>query len=135
MKKDIRSTIITVCILLVLGILATLYSSNIVVFSTNLITGIYSYLHHNDTCSLGVYGTAANITLTGGNSECESIRELSVKSDGTTVLYVMTATPTGTVICEGDTQDGYHYIVRDTGLFDIVGNNLCSWMLHPAQGF
>lgn len=47
----------------------------------------------------------------------------------------MTTTPTGTVICEGDTQDGYHYIVRDTGLFDIVGNNLCSWMLHPTPGF
>ncbi|SRR5216683_2734875 len=131
MNKDMRSSIITVVILSGLGLLALLFSSNIMAFGTSLISGIY----HTGTCSLGVYGTAANITLTGGNSECKSIMELSVGSDGKTVFYDMTTTPTGNVICEGDTQDGYHYIVRDTGLMNIVGNDLCSWMLNPMQGF
>src|SRR5260370_3782888 len=131
MNKDMKSTIITVVVLSGLGLLLLLFSPNILPLSLNLISSI----RNMGTCSLGVYGAAANITLTGGESECQSIRELSVTSDGKTVFYVMSTTPTGNVICEGDTQDGYHYIVKDTGLFDIVGNDLCSWMLHPTQGF
>ncbi len=130
MKQEIRGIIITVVVLVAICILI-LYATHPETFGANF----NKFLHHNDTCSLGVYGTAANMTLTGGDSECESIRELSVGSDGKTVFYVMTSEPTGNVMCEGDTQDGYHYIVRDTGLFNIVGNDLCSWMLNPTQGF
>ncbi len=114
MIKEIRAIIITVVVLVALCLLI-LYGTNPITFGANF----NKFLHHADTCSLGVYGTAANITFTGGK----------------TVLYSMSTTPSGNVICEGDTQDGYHYIVRDTGLFNTVGRELCSWMLNPTQGF
>lgn len=44
----------------------------------------------------------------------------------------MTEQPTGTVLCEADFSYGapggptVHYIVRDTGLFDLAGRQLCS---------
>ncbi len=72
--KEIRAIIFTLVILVALCLLI-LYAANPATFATNF----DKFLHHNDTCSLGVYGAAANITLTGGDSECESIRELSVR--------------------------------------------------------
>ena len=64
------------------------------------------------------------------------------------LYYLMTdTTPTGNEMCEGDTTSGgYHssidlppdiytgsrYIVRDTGILNVIGNQLCRDINMPA---
>ncbi len=97
--------------------------------------GVYSVIVSNQSCTVGITGTAASITFQGhrSNDVCQSIVDSSASSS--TKVYLMTAAPQGTVLCEGEyAYQGYrsgldalsgptvHYIVRDTGLFDLVGS-------------
>ncbi len=77
-------------------------------------------------CTVGVTGTAANVTYQGDNvaAWCDGL-----VSNNNGYYYKLTSPPTGTELCEGDinvsTWPTFHYIVRDTGLLDTVGNQLC----------
>lgn len=92
---------------------------------------IYSYVVYGtilpipQTCSIGISGTAANVTFTGINAS--AVCDGNVQ--GTSQAYLMSGTPQGAEICEGDIQEqnhSVHYIVRDTGLFNIVGSSICA---------
>jgi len=80
------------------------------------------FVHNQTNCSIGYYGTAASITYSGiaARQFCDE----AVANDSTH-YYLLTEDATGTILCEGDLANGPHYIVRDTGLFDIVGSELC----------
>jgi hypothetical protein len=88
-------------------------------------------------CTLGVYGAAASVEFDGVNAaqDCDHYRQVSVGSDNKTVFYIQSGTPTGTTLCQGKTDTGSTYTVRDTGYLDIVGHDLCGWMLNPTPGF
>ena len=77
------------------------------------------------TCSVGVTGTAANLTISGINAEsvCNGLVSNSSR------WYLMSEQPQGTELCEGQYPGGNtttHYIVRDTGILDLEGQDLCS---------
>jgi hypothetical protein len=72
--------------------------------------------------SIGVTGYAANITVSGFMVQQAANAYVQQHNQQ---LYVLSGQPTGTEICEGDIQ-GYHYIVRDTGMLMLVGNAICS---------
>jgi hypothetical protein len=78
------------------------------------------------SCSLGVVGTEASITFTGwaASKPCEESQQQTDtrKAKG---FYILTTEPVTPIVCEGD-HDGYHYKVRDTGMFKIIGNALCA---------
>jgi len=98
----------------------------------------YSYYSNGPwECSLGVYGTAANVTISGqgAGSECKNLMQTSLTPNNTTVFYSLTDQPSGTILCEGTTAEGQQYVVRDTGMFDLVGRDLCNWMLNPTPNF
>ncbi len=71
------------------------------------------------TCTVGVVGTAANVTFTGDNAqaECDSYTRAHRS------MYSLDS-PQGDELCAG-TIDGQKYAVRDTGLFHIEGLTLC----------
>ena len=86
----------------------------------------------SQTCSIGVSGTAANVTFVGINANMFCDTEVQ-QSNG---AYLITGTPTGAEICEGDLQwqrHSIHYIVRDTGLFNLVGYSLCKGLSNPRS--
>jgi hypothetical protein len=72
--------------------------------------------------TIGITGYAANITVSGFMVQPSANKYVAQHS---TELYVQSSQPTGTEICEGTIQ-GYHYIVRDTGMLMLVGNAICS---------
>ncbi len=91
----------------------------------------------NASCTVGVTGYAANVEFTGlgANGACSSF----LNSDSVH-LYQYQGEPTGTEICVGSYQTqnslisvigslSVHFVVRDTGLFDLVGNALCKSLL------
>jgi hypothetical protein len=87
-------------------------------------------IQDNQSCTVGLAGTAASITFQGYRSDdvCQTFVGLN-RPGNTYQIYAMTAPPQGTVLCEGEYKyDGIssvHYIIRDTGLFDLVGRQLC----------
>jgi hypothetical protein len=101
----------------------------------------YSYLTYRDlilpiptTCTIGVSGSAANVTLAGiaANHACDEA------SSQSTMLYHMSETPQGNELCEGDIQNkgvSLHYIVRDSGLLNLVGGYICSKLREGAIDF
>ena len=125
MKTDMLKTIFAV-LLLAVAVMA-------------LVIGRTVYLD-SQSCTVGVAGAAASFTLQGENSPdiCQSL--VDSNRPGNTQLYLMTATPQGTVLCEGEyhyqgsgTSPTVHYIVRDTGLFDLVGKELCQYFERTGQ--
>lgn len=86
----------------------------------------------SQTCSIGVSGTAANVTFEGINANAFCDMEVQSSNEA----YLMTGTPVGAEICEGDLQwqnHSIHYIVRDTGLFNLVGYALCKSLSNPRS--
>ncbi len=104
-----------------------------VILGLLVVGAVVLWVHIRDTqqCTIGVVGTAANITYQGSEAPTVCNEIVSNPSYGGH-YYKMTEQPTGTVLCEADFSYGapggpnVHYIVRDTGLFDLVGRQLCS---------
>jgi hypothetical protein len=89
------------------------------------------------SCTVGVTGTAATFTIEGwtANQDCHSIVDGSQSFLGTfppSQVFLYTGTPTNPEVCEFDTN-GRHVIVRDEGLFKLVGNVLCTAWRNPQQ--
>ncbi len=77
------------------------------------------------SCTLGITGTAANVTLSGFGANLACSKGVQ---QYTSVLY-SSSNPAGNEMCEGDIKaDGIpvHYLVRDSGVLNLVGNYLCS---------
>jgi hypothetical protein len=104
------------------------------------------------SCTVGVVGTAASITFTdidinGTSYSSPSQNDCRVMASASQQYYLMTnQSPSGTLLCEGDLtnnswyssdlpsdlQPGVHYKVYDTGMFDLVGSQLCHDINEPA---
>lgn len=85
------------------------------------------------SCTVGVVGASANITVSGIGADlaCRKI----VERDRAQLYLMAEGTPQGDEICEGDfdnTEFPLHYLVRDMGLFKIIGNGLCSTLTSGA---
>jgi hypothetical protein len=91
------------------------------------------YTAQNYTCTMGVSGTAANVTFKGPQAKgfCSSPAGWQY---GGNRFYALEQ-PQGVILCEGQlTLQGStaDYTVRDTGLLDIVGSGLCKWFSEGA---
>src|SRR2546423_5688737 len=64
----------------------------------------------SQTCTVGIVGTAASITYTGPQAQAACDQAVQ---DNPQSVYLMTVTPTGNVMCEGN-RAGYHLVVRDS---------------------
>ncbi len=81
------------------------------------------------SCTLGITGTAANVTLSGfgANLACGKVAQQYSEH-----VYQVSGSAQGSELCEGDiTADGLtlHYLVRDTGMLNLVGNYVCSQLV------
>lgn len=89
----------------------------------------------NASCAVGVTGYAANIEFTGLGAAgvCSNM----IQRDSIH-YYQYQGEPTGTEICVGNYQmQGslpVHFVVRDTGLFNLVGAVLCKSLLSSGTG-
>lgn len=74
-------------------------------------------------CYVGYTGHNATISVTGiaAGAVCDKI----VASDKN--LFRMTQAPAEKVICERD-YSGFHFTVRDKGILNTIGNQLCKKM-------
>lgn len=91
------------------------------------------YTANNQSCTMGVSGTAANVTFSGPQSSGFCANPAGWQYNGTP-FYALDQ-PQGVILCEGQlTLDGQTatYTVRDTGLLDIVGSGLCKWFREGA---
>lgn len=82
------------------------------------------------TCTLGVSGTDATLTVTGwrATAECDAELERSPR-----LLYRRDAATDASVLCEQD-RNGKHYVVRDRGVMMIVGRTLCAGLSENPDG-
>src|SRR5258708_1572466 len=104
-----------------------------VIFLGCIVVGVialvwYSNYLVNATCSMGVSGTAANVTFKGNQAADFCTNPTGWKFGGTT-FYTLDQ-PQGVTLCEGSlTSNGTtaQYTIRDTGVFDIMGSELCQW--------
>ncbi|SRR6266487_1041461 len=117
---------------ILLGVLAAL-----------LIVGVLSFLYRPQVarlvehilprCSVGFRYASTSITVIGINAEtmCQKlIQGFNHACDNKQncrhfTLYEMSSEPTQPEICEGDYQNN-HLIIRDEGLFNLIGSWLCS---------
>ncbi|MBP6704826.1 MAG: hypothetical protein KBH14_09375 [Vicinamibacteria bacterium] len=91
-------------------------------------------------CYVGVRGTEASVTVkaTLPNDTCEAVIKNptayfgDIAEDGKKELYAMSEPPLQPVICEYNVQ-GKHFMVRDDGMFKVVGNLLCSGLAKRAD--
>jgi hypothetical protein len=75
----------------------------------------------NSECTVGYSGTDLSITIrgTGASQACDEMDDSSVE------WYSMNGAPNTTVICTGKV-DGGEVTVRDSGMFKVLGNSLCT---------
>jgi len=109
--------------LVIIGVFSFLYRSQVTVLAERILP----------RCSVGVRGTSASITFIGIGAEpaCQQfIYDLNHFCDNKTNCitlagYEMSSEPTQPEVCEGDYQNN-HVIVRDEGIFKIIGNGFCN---------
>ena len=100
----------------------------IILASAVLVAILYSHAA-SSSCTVGVTGTAANVTFVGGSSQsdCSSMvngNNQKYYSNGTPEYYQYNGDPSGTEVCSG-LFGSDAYVVRDTGLFMMAGGQLC----------
>jgi hypothetical protein len=91
-------------------------------------------------CYVGVRGTEASITVKAlfPDATCDALIKNPVKYIGDIAeenrreLCSMSERPTQPVMCEY-TIDGKHFLVRDDGMFKVVGNILCASLARRAD--
>jgi hypothetical protein len=91
---------------------------------------VISSIAGSHSCTIGIAGSAANITFTGIGSQdvCDSTTQQVPQT------YPYQGEPTGTELCSGAdaSYPSVTYTVRDTGLFDLIGSQICQ-RLQGAQ--
>lgn len=98
-----------------------------------IVIGGISYAYCNQSCTMGVSSTAANVTFKGPQAQnfCSDPAGWQV---GNNHFYTLNQ-PQGDILCDGQiTLSGStaEYIVRDSGSLDIVGGELCKWLAAGA---
>lgn len=78
--------------------------------------------HATSTCTIGVRGTRASITVHGPGA---TFRCKNFMPDSSDNYYIRSERATEPVLCEGE-RSGLHYAVRDDGVLVLVGRVLCS---------
>lgn len=110
------------------------------------VLGTYNYIRQTSPCTLGVTGYAANITFQGdqASNDCNLFIQQYPNH-----YYKMDEDPTGTILCEGTLSEGKeyyginagiptgltagsHFTVRDTGMLDLVGGQICRDLMPSA---
>jgi hypothetical protein len=79
------------------------------------------------TCSVGVTGTSAIITISGASASQECNDLVAGKGPRLCVgctYYHYSGTPTEPEVCEIQ-SGGRHYVVRDQGVLKVYGNQIC----------
>lgn len=100
------------------------------VVAVAIVIGV-SIVRNSQSCTIGISGTAASVTFQGYKSDyvCQIFLSLN-KPENAQQIYQMTTAPQGAVLCEGEyAYDGInkvHYIIRDSGLLDTEGSQLCN---------
>jgi hypothetical protein len=94
-----------------------------------IVAGGFSYTYYNQSCTMGVSSTAANVTFKGPQAHnfCSDPSGWQV---GSNHFYILNQ-PQGDILCDGQiTLSGStaEYTVRDSGSLDIVGGELCKWL-------
>lgn len=98
----------------------------------------------NEDCTYGFLGTAASVELHGEgaiatcNATVQSAQATQAAfpdggPTGTGSAYLETGTPQGAEICSG-TWGQLTYTVRDSGLFNLTGNDVCTWFESQVKG-
>jgi hypothetical protein len=83
-------------------------------------------------CSVGIVGANATITFTGVDAETQCNQAVTNPNDKVSWYELQGVQPSGNVMCEG-TLHGDTIIVRDQGVFNIYGNELCSNFLKAGM--
>ncbi len=86
------------------------------------------------TCSVGIVGSNATITFTGVDAETQCNQAVTNPNNKVSWYELQGVQPSGNVMCEGTLQ-GDTIIVRDQGVFNIYGNELCSNFLKAGMMF
>ena len=92
------------------------------------IAGVLVYSVNHATCTIGVSGTAATVTLSGVDAPDFCSRMIK-----TNTSYKYEGEPSGSQMCSGDYRlpngNMLHYTVRDSGAFMLAGNQLCKFFM------
>lgn len=104
----------------------------VVLIFLGIVTWAITYTY-NQSCTMGVSSTAANVTFKGPQAQnfCSDPSGWQV---GDNHFYALDQ-PQGVILCDGQiTLNGStaEYTVRDSGMFDIVGSELCKWLEQGA---
>jgi len=84
------------------------------------------------TCSVGMVGAHAAITFTGVDAETQCNQIVTYPGNKVKWYELQGAEPTGNVMCEGTIQ-GDTIIVRDQGVFNFYGSEICSNFLKAGM--
>lgn len=125
-----RVLLIIAACLLFLTIIGFLFSAQLGNFITSL----------EPSCSLGFSGTTASLTIKGwtANQDCQAIQagqtsflsvlNLSNSLISLNLVYPLSQSPQEPVVCEVQ-YGGRDLVVRDSGVFHIVGVALCQGLM------
>ncbi len=84
------------------------------------------------TCSVGIAGSNATITVSGVGAETQCNQIVTNPNNKVSWYELQGVQPSGNVMCEG-TLHGDTIIIRDQGIFNIYGNELCSNFLKASM--
>jgi len=96
-------------------------SLTLVVLLLLIAGGAYAH-ERTSSCVVGVDGADATVTVKGFRSSSMCSALVESKRHG---FYERKSTPEGRVLCEVQNK-GRRYVVRDRGIFMLIGRNLCS---------
>jgi hypothetical protein len=109
-----------------IGLLLAVFVLLVTIAAT--VVGVLVYNVNHATCTIGVSGTAATVTLTGVDAP-----DLCSRLIKTNTSYKYEGEPSGAQMCSGDYSlpngNVVHYIVRDSGAFLLAGNQLCKFFM------
>ena len=106
--------------------------------------GVILVVTHQGSCTIGVFGYAANIEFSGANAQavCDNLVKSGVPDNhGSTLGMYSESGPSGNELCEGNLIYGGptpnlvtppHYVVRDSGSVMLIGNYLCTYLLNSG---
>jgi len=84
------------------------------------------------TCTVGIVGANATVTFSGVGAETQCHQAVTNPNNKVSWYELQGVQPSGNVMCEGTLQ-GDTIIVRDQGILNIYGNELCSSFLKAGM--
>ncbi len=115
--------------LVVIGVLILVFAIAVLISGGGL-----AYIQHmqSSTCSVGIVGSNATITISGVGAETQCNQIVTDPNNKVSWYELQGVQPSGNVMCEG-TIHGDTIIVRDQGIFNIYGNDICSNFLKSGM--